>query len=229
MHISEVVNYIKDTLTANNLVDIELTDEQIINIIKEPLLAMLDQYIPALKVYEPPPELLSNWQSSVTIEIPDENIVSVVKVLPDYVFGLTKYSTVPMFLTIEQALSIYNNLINKTPGYALTTTLFWKFYPPNKLSIFNIVKQAITIIYVVRHSADLSTVPEAFRWTVYKIALALVKKSLGMARRKYATFNTPFGQIDIFSTDLYSEGVQELKEIEEELKTIPPVVPLLLL
>ena len=42
MHISEVVQYIRDQMTAYQLIDLEVSDDQIQAIIQAPLLALLD-------------------------------------------------------------------------------------------------------------------------------------------------------------------------------------------
>ncbi len=225
MHISEVIHFIREQMTAYQLVDLEISDDQIEEIIKKPLLALLDQYIPAIKIYKPHPKHILKGTYTCIVNIPDE-VVNVLQVLPDIAFGFMQLQTNPMFITQNTLLTIYNNIQSKLTNYSTMLNITWQFIPPNQLYVFNCYSD-FAVVYIVKHSPDLTSVNEAFRWTVYKAALAIFKRAIGTARRKYATFNTPFGQIEI-DYQLREEGIQELQQIEEELKSLPPPLPVVL-
>ena len=129
---------------------------------------------------------------------------------------------------MNDLLQIYNSLQVNAGAYTLATNIAWQFVPPNRVLIYNALQQNVTIVYIARHASDLTTVNEAFRWTVFKAGLALFKRAIGTARKKYSVFNTPFGQIEI-DTQIREEGIQELQQIEEELKSLPVPLPLIML
>ena len=226
MHISEVVHYIREQMTAYQLVDLEVSDEQIEEIIKKPLLALLDQYIPAIKIFKPSQNYITKGQQGYIINIPDE-VVNVLQVLPDFGYGQMQLGIYPVMVSQNELLRIYDNIQSKMTNYSMFVNITWQFIPPNQLYIFNTTNN-VAVIYLAKHAPDLTTVNEAFRWTVYKAAFAIFKRAIGTARRKFATFNTPFGQIEI-DYQLREEGMQELQQIEEELKTLPPPLPLILM
>lgn len=219
----DVINYIRDYFTSNNLVSLELTDDQIYNIAIKPTIIMLNQYIPAIKVTKlDNPKVIDN---SFSYEFDsNEKIISILQVIPDFTIqGMSTVGTFPIFLNIDSMLNMYQTILKQQHYKHIN----WKFIPPRTLVILEpIIIGDIGVIYTVEHSPDLSTVDNAFQWTIYKLALAHAKRALGTARKKYTSFDTPFGQI-LIDIDIRMEGEEEIKQIEEELKSLTPMIPII--
>lgn len=219
----DVINYIRDYFTSNNLVSLELTDDQIYNIAIKPTIIMLNQYIPAIKVTKlNNPKVIDN---SFSYEFDsNEKIISILQVIPDFTIqGMSTVGTFPIFLNIDSMLNMYQTILKQQHYKHIN----WKFIPPRTLVILEpIIIGDIGVIYTVEHSPDLSTVDNAFQWTIYKLALAHAKRALGTARKKYTSFDTPFGQI-LIDIDIRMEGEEEIKQIEEELKSLTPMIPII--
>lgn len=225
MTATDVINYIRDYFTANNLVSLELTDDQIYNIAIKPTLSMLNQYIPAIRV-----KRLSNihtGRDNFVYEFDyttDGKVISVLRVVPSLtLYGLLGVGTIPIFINLSTLMNIYNNILNQQHFRHIN----WQFIPPKTLVIMEpFYFDDVSVIYTTEHEPDLSSVDNAFQWTVYKLALAHAKRALGTARKKYSSFDTPFGQI-LVDIDIRMEGEEEIKTIEEELKSLPPLIPLI--
>ncbi|MEM0325329.1 MAG: hypothetical protein QXW35_05485 [Candidatus Aenigmatarchaeota archaeon] len=227
MTATDVINYIRDYFTANNLVSLELTDDQIYNIAIKPTLSMLNQYIPAirLKRFE---NIRVGGKDNFVYEFDymvDGKVISVLRVVPSLtLYGLLGIGVLPAFINLPTLMNMYSNILNQQHFRHLN----WQFIPPKTLIIMEpFYFEDATVVYTAEHEPDLSSVDNTFQWTVYKLALAHAKRTLGTARKKYSSFDTPFGQI-LVDIDIRMEGEEEIKTIEEELKSLTPMIPLII-
>lgn len=227
MTATDVINYIRDYFTANNLVSLELTDDQIYNIAIKPTLSMLNQYIPAIRLKHFPNIRVGGnnnfvYEFDYTI---DGKVISVLRVVPSLtLYGLLGIGVLPAYISLPTLMNMYNSILNQQHFRHLN----WQFIPPKTLIIMEpFYFEDVTAVYTAEHEPDLSSVDNTFQWTVYKLALAHAKRALGTARKKYSSFDTPFGQI-LVDIDIRMEGEEEIKTIEEELKSLTPMIPLII-
>lgn len=225
MNAVDVINYIRDYFTSNNLVSLELNDNQIYNIAIKPTLIMLNQYIPAIRVKKiDNPRTQGNNFIYEFNENEDGKVISVLQVTPDFAIqGMSVIGTMPGFITLDSLLNMYQNILKQQHYKHIN----WRFIPPKTLIILEpLIIGDIAIIYTTEHNPDLSSVDNTFQWTVYKLALAHAKRALGTARKKYSSFDTPFGQL-LIDIDIRAEGEDEIRQIEEELKSLTPMIPVI--
>jgi len=224
-------------MTAAGLSKLEVSDEQIWDIVFPWVHSLFNQYVPYV-VRE-----VIDWRTvdpnrvigkRTLLLTSDRAVLGVYEVAPN----------VGTYMIFTRQSSLMNNtfdfnFVDTIAQWATGLTLhsmsylannnLWTFEPPNRLVFFTdpASLSPFVVEYAIEHAYDLSTVRPSLKHLVLKAALAAFKRSLGNVRSKFQIFETPFGQLNV-NIDIKAEGEQEWREVEEELKSLPPPVPVVI-
>jgi hypothetical protein len=221
---ARVLKYIKSNLGGYRL-KIELTDEEILDYVKEFSLRTFSKYIPDVGRTVISPTNPNTHDSLITNKffIEDEDGLEIigVKELVDnlsgdlvlghpYV-GVYSYDELPSWtLQVDRARS--------AKLFSLWDVTF-DFQPPNIIEVWPTPTQSFCVIYERIHNEDFSTIPIDLQDEFLRLCLADIKIQVGQVRSKYGggALNTPFGSIPLGS-EILSEGKDERREIIEKLE-----------
>jgi len=88
-----------------------------------------------------------------------------------------------------------------------------QFFPPNVLRVLPKYGGTCALEYSRVHLEDLSTIQPDLAEYFKDFALAVFKMRLGALRKNYNTVQTPFGEIPLNGSEMYSEGEASYNEI----------------
>ena len=225
LNTSDVLEYIKDNLGFPHM-HIELSDEEILKVVKKVTLREFSKYFPFKAqlginlnlpinkvpgyqnrwyVYEPNGLEILNISDLITSCASD-------MFFGHSPFGVLSYNEVPEFmLSAEMARTAKK-------WSRFNCNVF--FYPPNIMEIRPIPNDQMVIIeYETMQPEDLSGIPLDLSQIFQQLALAEVQIRIGRIRKYYGEGNlkTPFGTIDLNGDSLFQEGKESKREIIEML------------
>ena len=125
--------------------------------------------------------------------------------------GAFNYDAVP-----ELALNAFK--ANNLRGFSPWNYTF-KFKSPNKVRITPLFKGQATFEYSRVHAEDLSTIPIDLVPYFKDMCTSRFKMAIGSLRRMYSTISTPFGEIPLNGSELYSEGESAYNALVEKFET----------
>ena len=222
-----LIDYIKTEL-GWPVIQIELSDEDILNQIKRHILPFFSRYSPLLRYY-----LLTEESNCIQYE---PTKIYKIKNFPYKIIKIDEIIAKPNLLDYNQNIStaLYSGDITNLLGsnYVLqskTTVLAddtYEFISPNKIEMIKssnsvwIYDDFIAKLACVHD--NVSTVDPDMYVYLRDLALAEVMIRLGKIRSKFENFATPVGQIQINSQQLQQEGEQLKRDVIEKLDRMPP-------
>lgn len=203
---------------------LEMSDEEIIEGIKEDVLPYFSQYSPNIKYTQLD---LSNRAYSATsgqniwtylIKIPQgERLVDIF----DVYFGSQADVIMSVF---QEPTDIIDRVIDSTyrdiSAYVNVKNT-WEFTPPNILTFDQDPGNAFVVAYNTVH-VTLDTIRPDFYDTIFKkLCLGNVQQWLCARRSKYETLTTPFGEIRVNWQKLEADAEKNKTEAQTLLDTVP--------
>ena len=214
-----VLNYVKTELPQQI---IELSDKEIIDVIKTKTLPLFSQYFPAKEKYIIDETHLCD-ESTGSFKIPIDDTGRIIDIYDVYlnIAGGDVVSTKDRVIDslLGGWLSKMNDVTSPAPIPYLDPT------NPGCITFgqdLSYVSQYLpmTIILKVIHK-DLSTIPTEYFYRFFlPLAAADVKLTLAKARMKYGMLNTPIGQINLNVDALIQDAQQEKQEIIQRMDSI---------
>ena len=222
-----VIDYVKSELGAP-IINIELTDDQIMDQIKNHVLPLFSRYSPYYVYY------IMTEENNCIQENPTK--IYQFKNFPYKIIRIDQIIAKPSLIDWNQnfATSLYATDITDLLGanYALQSKLVvlaqdtYSFIPPDKIEL--IKSQNSVWIYddfIVKvacvHQSPATIDPDMYDYC-RKLSLARIMKILGTIRAKFQNFATPAGQIQLNSEQMRQEGMQLEREIMDQLDRLPP-------
>lgn len=222
LHLLEVV---KDTFgVPHNL--LELDDEKLLHLLTNEVRRNFSKYHPMEKILYVNDANLVDQNSNVFLLPEDEEIINVKSVID------TAYSTMSgLNMRGRVGTDIYD-LIDATlmnPGSSRDNQLTFKFQHPNILTVNERFSGELVIKANILHAIDFSTVSYNEIDLLEKYAKISVAERLLGIRRKYGTFNTPIGeiQLDLETINEIIQGKNEFIESERRVGNLSKRVPLI--
>lgn len=228
ININDTIQFIKRRIGYPN-VSVELSDEDIADIIKHETLLLFEQYIPdtnrisipkGSKKYRVKKNLY--W----VIDPQDREVFAVQSVEPEesellsngypYTTPIASYSNVPDMLQ-----SINEAHIAMQWGRTLK---WWQESIANQVWIFSEegVSGKYSVSYTRSHAPDLSSISREYAIDFSNLALGHTLMNIGNIRSKYASIGTPLGEVTV-NTELYSQGQELINSTIEKLDRIKPI------
>lgn len=231
---NNVLSYIKLSLGAPlNLV--EISDSDIIEILKEHVLPVFSQYAPRRKwVLLSTKDLIrthEHGQPLYQFKIPHEDDEPIIDIL-ECIFGaygvLTQeYGMIPFNTmgAIDQVIA--NSYIDAIRSITVHQT--WDFIPPDIISIDVSLNdwslttgKCVVVNYTTIHKTLDTIEPDFYSLCFKKMCLGQIMIYLSSLRGKYENLTTPFGAINLNAQSLYDQGTRLLEEANTFLASIPP-------
>jgi hypothetical protein len=224
---NNLIEYIKLNLGVPPL-NIEFSDDDLVNIIKEHVLPEFSRYIPLYRYY-----LLTEAENCIQYE---PTKVYQIKNFPFKIIKVDEIIAKPNLFDLVQTTStaLYSGDITNLLGannmlQAKTTVIAddtWTFIPPDKIEMIKssnsvwIYDDFIAKLACVHN--DPSTVDPDMYVYLRDLALAEIMIFIGRIRTKYQNFSTPAGQVELDAQNLMQEGQQLKREVLEKLDRLPP-------
>jgi len=222
---SRVLDYVKSSL-GFPFVQIELTDEQIMDYIKTYTLREFSQYVPWVKKIPMNLQLeslkVADRQNEYYIFVNEgEEIMNVAEIYyPNddlYFYGHPVLGPVDHYGLREFAYQAVTAMdVKMYSSYDRT----FEFIHPNivRISPVNAIQtQYVTVEAEMIQPSDFSKIPNEFQVLFCKFAAADIKIRLFHARSKYQNLRTPFGEINL-NLEAVQEGKEEKRELLEKLE-----------
>lgn len=224
---NSLLNFIKRN-TGAKLNFLEMTDEEIIEGIKEDVLPFFSQYTPHKKFV-----FITNsnrvtygdgsgenqWVYRIPKEISTERIIDIFDAFSSesdvFIDEFGQYMASSSDL-IDLAIANYYTDMAKY----LEVRNTWEFLPPEHISFDQEISNAV-VIYNTDH-ATLETVRSDYYETIFKqLCLGYVQKWIAALRSKYETIATPFGEIRVNWQKLEEDSSRNIDEAKQRLELIP--------
>ena len=228
VNINDTIQFIKRKLGYPS-VSLELSDNDIADIIKYETLLLFEQYIPdvgriMINKYSKKHRIKKNlyW----VIDPNDREVFAVQSVEPEqsellahgypWTAPIISYQQVPDHLT-----RLAESHLAMQYGKSLR---WWQESVANQVWIFSddSISGRYSISYTRSHAPDLSSVSREYAIDFNNIALAYTMMTIGQIRSKYSTIGTPLGDIQI-NNELYTQGSEILNTTVEKLDKIKPI------
>ena len=222
-----LIDFVKGELGAP-VVNIELTDDDIMNIIKKHVLPLYSRYDPLFMYY-----LL--FETTNCIQQNPTKIYQI-KNFPYAILRIDQIIAKPNIMDWNQStsVSLYTNDITNLLGanYMLQSKLevlaqdTFRFLPPDKIELLKsnnsiwIYDDFIAKLGCI-HDNPSTVNPDLYEY-LKQLSLAEIMIRLGRIRSKFQSFQTPAGQIDLDAQELKQEGQMLKKEILQDLDRMPP-------
>ena len=231
---NNILSYIKMSLGAPlNL--IEISDSDIVEMLKEHVLPVFSQYAPDRRwVLMGPDNLLPNsklGQPLYRYKIPhpkDEPIIDVLEVMfssysiLSQEYGMIPYNTMG---AIDQVIA--NSYVDAIRSISVKNT--WDYIPPDIISLdialtdWSATANGIIVCNYTTIHKTLDTIrPDFYSLCFKKMCLGQTMLYLSALRSKFENLTTPFGGINLNWQSLYDQGTRLLEECNQFLITIPP-------
>jgi len=221
---------------------LEMTDDEIINGIKEDVIPLFSQYSPLKKYCTISADQLiqssissgyPEWSYKMPID-PDEYVIDIIDCITtsDTLFTGTKYEG-----GIKGSINIFEPGVSGVVGSGLTDALInntysdminslspsntWEFQPPSTL-IFDFEVIYGIVIYNTTHKELNTILPDYYHRLFKPLCIANVKLWIAALRSKYENISTPMGQISVNYEKLENEAQQTIEMITQQLQNIPP-------
>lgn len=213
---------------------VEISDDEIVKIIKEQVLPVFSQYSPLNKWV-----LVSDkdqidpvaGQPRYRYKVPvdkDDFIIDILEVISSsYSMLSSDYGLVPTSAASVQDFVIANSYIDALRSCCVKQA--WTFDKPNILTMdISLADYSMTASrFIVVNYTTFHRSPETIQSDLYflvfrKMALAYIMRVIAKMRSKYEGISTPFGQIPINWQTMLDESRQMTEECHMFLNTIPP-------
>jgi hypothetical protein len=222
-----LIDYIKGELGAPVL-NIELSDDDIMNIIKNHVLPLFSRYDPLIMYY-------LMFEETNCIQFEPTKIYQI-RDFPYAIMRIDQIIAKPNLIDWNQNISValYSGDITNLLGtnYMLQSKTLvladdtWTFIPPNKIELIKsnnsiwVYDDFIAKLACI-HEDPTTVDPDLYPY-LRDLALAEVMIYIGRIRTKFQSFNTPVGQIDMPAQELLQEGQQLKERVLEKLDRLPP-------
>ncbi len=223
---NKVLNRIKSEMCLPNHV-MEKTDKDIISYLTLNTLPKLDDYYPDKSLYYFNPDhddvkVLGRSGAFYIYDDDERDIIGVTEFVGgggmDMIFGrlpLTPLSweTVPMH-------ELGNYTADNSRMFS-GTNINIHFEHPNVFTITPVPQYTMhkcIVIYERSHAQDLSTVPKTYESVFIELCLGMFMRNIGRLRSRYQNIQTAFGEINLSSDDLKSEGAEIYQSAIDQLK-----------
>lgn len=223
---NNLLNYIKRNLGSKyNL--LELSDDEIIEGIKEDVIPFFSQYSPDkihVSLSERNRVTHIDGQPLWKYEIKTPNNLQIIDIPEVYYTKEESIATDLLGITVMNSenaidLVIANSFIDGVKSLQVRNT--WEFQPPNFIIFDQEVSYAI-IVCNVPHQ-DLKTISPDIYQSIFKpYALAHVKGWLSALRSKYESIQLPMGQINLNWQKLEDEANRDKEKYEQLMNMLPP-------
>ena len=228
VNINDVIQYCKREC-GFPYTSIELSDEDIINIIKFESLQLFEQYVPDLgrrTINKGSKKFRVKKNLYWVIDPLDREVFWVQSVEPEesellanvypYQTPIVNYDMIPDLLgRIEKA--------HTSMRYG--RSLIWiQEDGTNQVWIFSAdgISNKYSVSYTRSHAPDLSTINREYAIDFANICAANVMMIIGQIRNKYTNLSTPVGELGINGSELFSNGQSLLSSTIEKLDKIKP-------
>ena len=223
--IADLINNIKAKLGSTHR-NLELSDEQLVDILQKETLVTLSIYLPFYVEY------MLDFKSN-RIEgqhnmynVPEViggqfRVIGVEKVIPSYL-AQTGLSTGWFgVLGSDMRAAMSNFMSAKTAASAISSMMVpetFQFLPPNMLRLYSsLCQDSAFIVLKTTHRLDFATIPFGYREIVMKLAMADVAGDLLGIRNYFSQIGTTFGEINL-NTELLSSWVEKRDDVIEQLR-----------
>ncbi len=236
-----LLKYIKRNLGVPvNL--IELTDDDIIDIIKDEVIPALSQYVGEPVWFRLGPQHIKpgtsreeNFNISERYIIPaKENNIILTKVIecywPQYAavdlsgmgYGIIDGVAATTLIDPRDAV-MANTYYDMSRHFSAAPTFM--YIPPFELLIDMSLQGKDMIIETAAIHSDLSTIPSDIYYEIFKeMCLAEIMSSVAAMRKKYRSLTTPFGSIELNWEELQTRADSIKTTVQEKLESLPPDV-----
>lgn len=238
---NNILSFIKTKL-GSKITLLELSDEDIINELKEHALFEFSQYCSLKKRITITSEnkIISNiGEQSNVYKIPindNEPIIDVFDVVINDSLSVYNDYTNDVLTSIQQYESISDiGYINNDMYYGIQDAVIankifdiatslrprntWDFIPPDTITFDSHINGAV-VIYNTVHN-NLSTISPDMYHIFKRLCLGYIQETLVSLRSKFETINTPFGEIRINWQKLQEDSNNNLQYAREKLETYP--------
>ena len=234
---NNLIRYIKRKV-GSPLNFLELSDEDIYDIVIEDVLPSLSQYVGKPVWFrigpqhlKPGTESAENYYTAERYIIPVPKHMAIVEVIEVYwnQFGMAgaghELGMAQGYISMldPRDTVMANTFIDMVRSFDIAPT--FRFIPPKEILFDTALNDRELIIECKAEHSDLSTIPSDIYFEIMRpMAHAEVLDSLVGMRRKYKSIATPFGQIEMNWEELKSEADQIKSTIQEKLDSLPPEV-----
>lgn len=228
ININECIQFIKRRLGYPS-VSIELSDDQIAEIIKHETLMLFESIIPDVgkifirkgsKKYRVRRHLY--W----VIDPKDREVIAVQSVDPEQTELLA--NSYPYTVPIVNYYNIPELLLDMTKAHIsmkFGKSLVW-YQEDGKPQVWIWSSDGLSSRYLVTytrsHAPDLSSINREYAMDFYNLALANSMIMIGNIRTKYGQITTPVGDLNINGSELLSNGQTLLQSTVEHLDKVKP-------
>jgi len=222
-----ILSYIKLHL-GSSVNNIELTDEEIIEIINEHVLPEFSRYVPLIRYYVMY-EFENIISRSPALVFQFKNfkykILNVNRLIrKPSVLDITQYYNLQQTSGDLTDMLIAQNSFSMSKDFVSQDT--WKFFAPDKLQLIRGSNNYGSVLdFIVELNCihkDPSTVDPDMYPYLRDLSLATVFITIGRIRKKFSNFNTPQAQIDINADEILQEGTQLREKVIQDLDDLPP-------
>lgn len=224
---NDVLKYIKINLGVPLNV-LELSDDDIVENLKDQILPVFSQYSPkkAFKAIYPSNRIDDiGGKPLYQYRIPLEEEEYIIDILS--VYFSESYDLIHSFSTLISSpmqtidLVIWNSYRDIKRSLMKKNT--WEFLPPDVILFDDEIKFSVIEYQTVHH--ELNTIePDKYHLMFKKLCLSNVKLWLSAMRSKFENLTTPFGPINLNYEKMQQEGQQEREEVMQLLNMLPPDV-----
>jgi hypothetical protein len=221
---------------------IEVTDDDMVDIIKNEVIPALSQYVGNPIWFRLGPQHIKpgtfreeNFNISERYIIPaKENNIILTKVIecywPQYAavdlaglgYGIIDGIATTTLIDPRDAV-MANTYYDMARHFSAAPTFM--FIPPNELLIDMSLQGKTMIIEVAAIHDDLSTIPSDIYFEIFKeMCLAEILDTVAAMRKKYRNITTPFGSIELNWEELQTRADTLKTVIQEKLESLPPDV-----
>jgi len=223
---NNIISHIKYSLgVPYNL--LELTDNDIIDFLKNQVMPEFSQYVPNRLFIKITPadqkstnENLTYGEFEYKINIPDEiYIIGVENVFTSHAATFSENSWSSMFVNPTDVI-LANN-------YSALRESLWivhsfNFIPPRTITLSLSVNDGLIAEINTIHNSLETIPPDLYSGIFKKMCLSAVLKYLYNIRSKFTNVATPFGEIQLNVQDLISRSQQLDQEVQDKFNWIPP-------
>lgn len=221
---SNILDHIKIELGAD-VMALEIDDARMVDMIQKHVLPEFSNYDPLIKYYR------------MTLD-------HLIEREPISIYQFTDFDYRIMSITgiIEQANYVdYNQMFSQSVAGDITDFLVrqnyldmaaiakadntWRFLPPDKIQMiragYSYLSEEFIVVLNVAH-LDPTSVSPALYDSFRDLATAYVMNAIAKIRKKFNTFETPFGSIRLNAEELLQDSKELRQRTIEELKRTPP-------
>lgn len=216
MNPTEVLRYIHRSI-GNLVYDIELTDEEIMNVVFQETLPTFSKYFPYMfrSLLSEKDEVVAG---SCCYTIPNVDGLRVLGISKVYLGDYYNYNVNLMPASSDPfEMQTFANYRSMTQ-----TPVTWHFYAPNKVEIYPrlyLNMRGLVLIKAV-HPRHLATIPTSLRDQFCQLALLDVLESLYPIRKRFENISSPYGNIQLFMDQVeraHEERLQLLEKFHENI------------